>query len=293
MSLNQALKEINSELEGHLGVSAKYLKDGREAEVNGSMLFPTASVFKVPLLIEMYRQIEQGQIDLNEMVNLKEGHKVPGSGILKELEEGLSISVSDLSTLMMIVSDNTATDILLEKVGKDNVNKMLDEFGFKKTRVVVDCRDILFDLVGLNDLPDKRKTLKLYNETVTIIEAKGSWSLGIDRNNVTTPVEMTRLLELIVKNEAASVDSCNAILDTMSKCQTGQYRIPKYLPSRDVKIIHKTGSLPGIRNDVGIVSRVDDAEGYIISCFTKNAGDVYSAEEAIAKASLQVFERMP
>ncbi len=292
MSLNLALKEINSELEGHLGVSAKYLKDGREADVNGSMLFPTASVFKVPLLIEMYRQIDQGKIDLNEKFLLKEEHKVPGSGILKELGEGLSVSVSDLVTLMMIVSDNTATDILLEKVGKDNVNKMLAEFSFEKTRVVVDCRDILFDLVGLNDLPDERKTLKLYNETATIREVKGSWSLGTDRNNVTTPREMNRLLELIVRHEAASVDSCNAMLETMSKCQTGQYRIPKYLPSRDVKIIHKTGSLPGIRNDVGIVSRVDDTESYIISCFTKNAGNVYSAEEAIAKASFRVFETM-
>jgi beta-lactamase class A len=76
----------------------------------------------------------------------------------------------------------------------------------------------------------------------------------------------------------------------MGRCQTGGYRLPKYLPSGAVKIAHKTGSLPGIRNDCGVLTLKQSGESYVISCFTKDAGDVYGAEEAIARASKNVYD---
>jgi beta-lactamase class A len=273
-----------------IGVAIKHLGTGEQASFNGDALFPTASVFKVPVIVELYRQAEAGRLSLDDKIVLKEAEKVPGSGILKELSEGLEVTIKDLSRLMMILSDNTATDLIVERVGKDNVNTAMRRLGLNKTTVVAGCRDLLFDLVGANDLPEEMKTLNQYLQLAKAGANKGSWSLGTDRNDVTTPLEMNKLLGLLVEGKAAGRASCDAILATMEKCQTGEYRVPKYLPTEKVKMNRKTGSLPGIRNDVGIITILATGEKYSISCFTKGAHDVYAAEETIARVSRNVYQ---
>jgi beta-lactamase class A len=268
----------------------KHLGTGESASYNGGELFPTASVFKIPVIVEFFRQQEAGEVSSGDRKVLAESDKVPGSGILKELSEGLELTYGDLLRLMMILSDNTATDLVVERVGIDRVNANLRSLGIEKTTVVADCRDILFDLVGLDDLPDEEKTLALFNEKAQGAVLGGTWSLGTDDNDVTTPDEMLRLLEMIVNGEAASRESCDEILEIMSKCQTGSYRVPKYLPREEIELAHKTGSLPGVRNDVALVTIRETGERYIISCFTKGAADVHSAEEAIAVASKGVYD---
>jgi len=290
MTLDEALKGAAEGFKGVLGVSVKHLGTGEEASYNGDRLFPTASVFKVPVMVEFYRQAERGALSLDQQVVLTERDKVPGSGVLKELSEGLSVSLRDLLSLMMMVSDNTATDLIAGRVGFDNVNKTLDELGLQKTRVQKYCREILFDLVGVNDTPLEDMTIDLFGELSEDGEYDGSWSLGVEDNDVTTPNEMTRLLELIVNGEAAGRESCDEILAIMGKCQTGQYRIPKYLPKKEVVLQRKTGSLPGIRNDVAVVTVKSSDAKYILSCFTMDAEDVYEAEETIAQVSRGVYE---
>ncbi len=290
MTLDEVLKGPAEGFNGVLGVSVKHLRTGESANLNGDRLFPTASVFKVPVLVEFYRQAERGALSPDQQVILTEHDKVPGSGILKELSEGLSVSLRDLLSLMMIVSDNTATDLVVGKVGFDSVNAALDELGLHRTRVVKYCREILFDLVGVNDLPLEEMTIGLFGEMSEARDYGGSWSLGVEENDVTTPNEMNRLLELIVNGEAASRESCDEILALMGKCQTGQYRIPKYLPTKKLVLQRKTGSLPGIRNDVGVVTVKETGERYVISCFTMDADDVYEAEEAVAQVSRAVYE---
>lgn len=273
-----------------LGVAVKHLDGGESASLNGDELFPTASVFKVPVIVELYRQVEERILGLDEKVILREEDKVPGSGILKELSPGLSVSLLDLAALMMIVSDNTATDLVVEKVGMENINATLQHLGLERTVVVVDCRDVLFDLVDLNDLPDEEKTISLFEARARETSIGGSWSLDVEENNVATATEMLRLLEMIVDCRAVSRQSCDAILETMRRCQTGGYRITKYLPLDRIEFAHKTGSLPGIRNDAGIVTLRDSGERYIISCFTRKAADNFAAEETIARVSKGVYD---
>lgn len=289
MALYDEIVKETRGFEKVLGVAVKHLRTGEGASFNGDELFPTASVFKVPVIVELYRQAEAGRLSLDDKMVLKEAEKVPGSGILKELSEGLEVTVRDLSRLMMILSDNTATDMIVERVGKDNVNATMRRLGLNKTVVVADCRDLLFDLVGANDLPDDEKTLDRYLQLAKAGANKGAWSLGTERNDVTTPLEMNRLLGLIVEGEAVGRAGCDAILATMEKCQTGEYRVPKYLPAEKVKMYRKTGSLPGIRNDVGVITILSSGEKYCISCFTRGAPDVYAAEEAIARVSRNVY----
>jgi beta-lactamase class A len=290
MSLNERIAELSEVFDGMLGVAVKHLDGGESASLNGDELFPTASVFKVPVIVELYRQVEERILSLDEKVILREEDKVPGSGILKELSPGLSVSLLDLAALMMIVSDNTATDLVVEKVGKENINATLQRLGLERTVVVVDCRDVLFDLVDLNDLPDEEKNISLFEAKARETSIGGSWSLGVEENNVATATEMLRLLEMIVDGRAVSRQSCDAILETMRRCQTGGYRITKYLPLDRVEFAHKTGSLPGIRNDAGIVTLIDSGERYIISCFTRKAADNFAAEETIAQVSKGVYD---
>jgi beta-lactamase class A len=290
MSLLDAIKAPVKGFDGVIGVSVKNLVTCEHAELNGDRLFPSASTFKVPVIVEFFRQVERGMVSLDEKHVLRESDKVPGSGILKELSEGMQVSYRDLLNLMMIVSDNTATDIVVEKVGFENINAMLDSFELYKTRVVKYCRDILFDLLDLNHLSREERTIKVFRDASKGADYRGSWSLNVDDNDVTTPTEMNKLFEFIQFGKAASRESCDMMLEIMNRCQTGQYRIPKYIPSSKVNLIRKTGSLPGIRNDVGIVELHDTGAIYILSCFTMNASDNYLAEEAIAQLSFGVYE---
>lgn len=290
MALKDIVNMAGEGFEGKMGLSVKHLGTGEAASLRGDDLFPTASVFKVPIIVELYRGIEAGVLSMDDKIVLMERDKVPGSGILKELGEGLELSVGDLTELMMILSDNTATDMLVERLGMENINATLRGLGLQRTRVVADCRDLLFDLIHMNDTPDEMKTIDVYRERSRGAVAKGSWSLGVERNNVTTPDEMLRLLEMIVNGEAVGRESCEAILETMGRCQTGQYMIGKYLPREAVDLAHKTGSLPGIRNDVGVATVRETGEKYIMSCFTMGASDIYAAEEAVAKASKEAFD---
>lgn len=275
---------------GVLGVSVKNLDTGETANLNGDMLFPTASVFKVPVIIEFYRQVEDYMISLDDQVLLREGDKVPGSGILKDLSEGLPVSYRDLLSLMMILSDNTATDLIVKKVGFENINNAMLDLDLKNTRVTKYCRQILFDLVGVNDLKLEEMTIDVFQKAAESDDYSGSWSLETEDNDVSTPEEMTRLIELIATGKAADSESCQAILDIMAKCQTGTYRIPKYLPLKKLLLQRKTGSLPGIRNDVGVITIKESGVRYILTCFTMGAEDVYQAEEVIAKVSQGVYE---
>ena len=103
---------------------------------------------------------------------------------------------------------------------------------------------------------------------------------------MSTVCTVTRQVKVMTEPENPILDQ---ILDIMSKCQTGGYRIPKYLPPKEVLLQRKTGSLPGIRNDVGIVTIKETGEQYTLACFTMGAEDVYAAEEVVAKVSQAVY----
>jgi beta-lactamase class A len=216
MNLLEQIQKEAEDFNGIPGVSVKHLGTGESSCLNGDRVFPTASVFKVPVIVEFFRQVDRGEIDLDEQVLLSKRDKVPGSGVLKELSEGMPVSYRDLLNLMMIVSDNTATDLVVKRVGFDNINTAMKEFGLEKTRVTKYCRDILFDLVELNDLDPEEMTIDVFREAAENGEYSGSWSLGVENNDVSTPNEMNHLLELINNGEAASKESCEKILDIMS-----------------------------------------------------------------------------
>jgi len=298
MDLKSSIEEIPKDLEVTLGVAVKNLETDEEVIVNGDTVFPLASVFKIPVTVTLHRMIDAGNIKLEDKMKLTDYAKVPGSGVLKELTQYLEMNVGDYRTLMMIISDNTATDMIIDLLGKENINNAMLEFGLKETRIST-CRDILFELVGLSDVDPKDMTIELWNEALKKIRDKTtsqpSKESKMEIDNVSTPREMMMLLEKIYKGEAASRGSCNEIVELMKKCQTGENRIWKYLPRDRVDIAHKTGTVNSVVNDVGIVFPKWKAP-YILCVFTKdivneeNREIVAIGEETIAKVSKIAYE---
>ncbi len=123
---------------------------GDEIVHNADELFFTASTLKVPLLTAMYRKIDRGELDPDRRIKLTDRMRVPGSGVLKTLDEGLEPTLHDLAMLMIIISDNTATDIIYDLVGRDEIFRLLAELGLGSTRIPMTTRELLYSVVGLD-----------------------------------------------------------------------------------------------------------------------------------------------
>jgi beta-lactamase class A len=305
LSLKERIEEVAEGLRGTLGVAMKNLGTGEKVLVKGNTLFQLASVFKVPVIVTLYRQADAGKINLDDYIEMTDYARVPGSGVLRELTPGLKLKVRDYRTLMMMISDNTATDTIVNLVGKENVNDTMLKLGLQKTKIS-SCRDILFEFIGLGDIAPENRTIQLWEETMKkMLERVPSRPPRVKgkADNVSTPGEMMMLLEMIYKGEAASKGACDEIIGLMKKCQTGENRIWKYLPREKVELAHKTGTVRGVVNDSGIVFP-KNGDPYIICAFAKDlvgkgpesmtsqamAEATTNGEEAIAKVSKIVYE---
>ncbi len=267
LSLEEEIEKVSEDLEGTLGVAIKDLGTGKEYLLNADEVFYFASVYKLPVLVELYRQVEEEKVDLNEKLLMTRYAWRGGSGVLKELSPGLEMTVRDYRTLMMLISDNISAQICAGLVRNGNTNNTMKELGLDNT------------VVG------------------------GSWIPNKD-GNVTTPQDIMLLLEKIYNGEAASKDSCDEIIELMKKCQTGQSRISKYLPRNEVEVAHKTGTISGVVNDAGIVFP-KGSNPFIICVFTKfikgweggyaeweKGGGIEQGEEAIAKISKAAYDHL-
>jgi beta-lactamase class A len=284
-------KEVR-ELEGILGLAIKHLETEDQVLFNADNIFPTASVFKIPVLIELYKQVGEEKLGLDDLIRITSYSKISGSGVLKELHSGLEATIHDLATLMIIVSDNTATDLLLDLVGMDNINQTLGEIGLTKTKVAMSTRDLIFDIAGLIDLEPEKKLIHVVKQQLQKREYNmAARSLGDEDNDVSTPFEMMLLLEKIFRNQILDQKACESMLDILKRCQYFN-AIPLFLPEGKAIVAHKTGNLPGIRNDVGIIFPLDQDNNspFIISAFTRRLNKGVEGDLAIARISKAAFD---
>ena len=141
------MEELQSAIEGvqgTVGFAAKHLETGQQLSRNADSIFFTASTLKVPLLAELYRQVDEGYINLSERIELSDDLRVPGSGVFKELATGLQPTVRDAAMLMIIISDNTATDALMEMVGRESLHDTMQKWGLLQTRIPMSVRQLLY-----------------------------------------------------------------------------------------------------------------------------------------------------
>jgi len=271
-----------------VGLAARNLVTGEEVHVNSALVFPTASTFKVPLLLELLRQAEAGQVELGQRVEMPEGGRVFGSGVLKELDAGLQPTLRDLATLMIIVSDNWATDVLADLVGLDNVNRTLRAHGLEEINVVLNCGQILARAGGITSVRPTAEEMELARQR---LESGGmapdnpALSEGQD-NNVATPRGFMRLLSMVAEGRYVSPWVSEQALEIMKKQQLRQ-RIPLLLPA-SVKVANKTGTLGPVRNDIAVI--FGPRAAVAMAVLTKGAADPVATDRVIAECARLVFE---
>ena len=260
-----------------LGFAFKDLVTGKTVSYHGDEPFPTASAYKVFILAELYRKAWAGECDLGQRIELTDDIKSVGSGVLAEMQAGLNPTLRDYAHLMMILSDNTATDVLFRFVGRENIRKnVIEPLGLKNTKCDWGCNklcDIYYDMKGRTF-----RELAAENRNKKDSEAdywNSIWYKCItEENDQTSPLEAAKMLELLYRGKWVSPKASTEMLSIMKKCQTNS-RIPKYLPDY-VEIAHKTGSLGKLNVDIGIVFA--EPKGAYILCMFYN-GNLASRED--------------
>ena len=284
-TLAARIADVADETGGIVGVSATQLATGRHIGYREDEPFPTASVIKLPLLVTLYADAIAGRIDLSERVRYREDTKVAGSGVLQYLDDGLDPTLRDLAVLMMSVSDNTATDLLLDRVGKDRVEATMDGYGLSSIRIPFDIREMLMELVDMDH--SKPGGYDELRRLLRLSAGSGGRSLIPSQADRSTPADMCRLLELVESRAILDADACSAIVELMKRIQSGT-RLPGLLPKGTV-VAHKTGSYRRVKNDVGIVYAPNGP--YAVAIFARElTRDNIDDERALARISLAIYE---
>ena len=249
------MQEILKELESFPGNAGFYYEDlttGETAEYNADMMMNAASVIKVPVMVELFRQIEAGMLKADELVEVRDADRVPICGVLTLMHSGLQATLLDLCYLMITISDNMATNLLIERLGIENINNTMRSLGIEKT-------------VLERKLFEKRP------------EFAG-------KSNKICAGEMGRLMGAMYRGEVISKAASDAMLEILS-CQQLNNKIPLLLPL-DFQVAHKTGEVDGVSHDVGIVY----ADKPFVVAFTSSEVDAGQYNCLIASISKRLFD---
>ena len=265
MTLQSDIQSVIEKTDIEAGVAVWHVESGEKIEVNGDQPFPMASVFKIPILATAARQFQAGSINLDDRIALNDDAKSMGSGILPYFEAGLTPSVRDLLTLMIIISDNTATDITVELLGGPQViEDTMHDLGLNDIYFKVNCNEVIKSLFppDIQALPlDEIRTWAADND---IVRDGMAFSRGPD-NNISSANSMTRLVHMMFQGEIVDGEIKDELLGIMLKQQLND-RLPRFLPPNTL-FAHKTGTIGGIRNDSGVIYISDDSH-VIVTMFT-------------------------
>ncbi len=229
--LGDQLRKRIAAFPGEVSLYAKNLDSGETIGVRENEPVRTASTIKVAIMAALFDAVARGDLQWNERLTITEAEKVPGSGVIdSELSGGVQLPLQDVMHLMMVLSDNTATNMILERFPADRVNAYLDRIGLSSTRS-------LRKILGKNGPQGVSAAGKL--------EKNQKYGLG-----VSTPRDMLALVERMERGELASPDASREMITVMKRCQdTTDIR----RPFGDLPVANKTGALDALRSDVGIV----------------------------------------
>jgi beta-lactamase class A len=246
--LQTAIETITRSVNAAWGVFIKSIETGEEVAINADRQMETMSTIKIPLMIEVFEQIKAGKFKLADKYTFVQADSQPGTGTIQRLDPGAVMTVKDLITLMIIVSDNTATEVLFRMVGgPDAVNARMEAIGLKNTRAM--------------NIPSKWFPQLRAAASTEQFYRDGKYPFGLS-----TPREMGRLLEMMERGTLVDKASSDLMLQMM-RGQLYRTRIPRYITG--YRIPHKTGDfLPYVGDDVGML----EAPGrtIVVSIFTGN-----------------------
>lgn len=251
--LQEELRTVDGNLDGVMGLAVKDLTSGEEFFINPDEIMPQASSIKIAVLADLYLQVQQGRLKLTDQYVVRQEDLVSGSDIMLGLTPGVTrLTLRDLATMMVAVSDNSATNVLIDRVGIENVNAMLEGLGLHVTR-----------------LRRKMMDLKAASE---------------GRENVSTPREMMTLLETIYRGKLLNPEMTADFMKMLSTHKESS--MLQGLPD-DVVAANKPGELEAVRNDSGIV--LVKNRPYVLCVMTAYLKDEKEGSAAIRKIATLTY----
>jgi beta-lactamase class A len=250
MSLQEQIEQVVEASGARFGVALRHLETGEEIMLNADDYFVLASTFKVPVLVEAFFQLHAGRVSLDERIPLYTADKNLPSGVLTFFEEGLTPTLRDLLTLMIIISDNTATDMVMKRLGKETITARMIALGLEHIHVSMTVRDIFSSLLPNPDPTQDLHQLDLEEHRAGPRKDSLAYRLTPE-NNIGTPREMTQLVGLIFDGRIPDRAGGDGALGILLQQQLNE-RLPRFLPA-GTRVAHKTGTLSGVRNDTGVL----------------------------------------
>jgi len=245
--------EMLKELPGTIGLYYKDMTSGEEICYNEDVAFTAASVIKLPIMMDVYKRVDAGEMSLSDLLDMKDFKKVGGCGAISSIDEDISLSLKSLIRLMITISDNTATNVLIRHVGVERLKQSFVEMGMEKTQVGRELYDM---------------------------EAAGR-----GMNNYIVPKEIGGLLEALYNGTFVSKAASDEMIDIL-KAQQICHKIPDSLPP-GVAVANKTGEVGGVTHDAGIVY----GERPFVFVFASMETDTSLANQALRKLARICYDR--
>ncbi len=300
--IEQEIARLSAFSGGVLGVSAIHVESGKRLVQNGQDHFPMASSYKVPIAIELLMKVDSGKYTLDQLIEIEMSDMHPGSGMISErfnwpnaTKPGVALSVRSLMELMLLISDNSATDICLRLAGGPGaVNACMNRLGVKGIRVDRPTSLLIADWLGVQMDPAMKWSPALFDtlaKKITPEQEKAS-SIAFDKDvrDTSTPEAMSDLLYKLYTQAILKPESKALLLDIMRRCETGLTRLKGLLP-KNTEVMHKTGTIGMTTNDVGIMTLPADAGHVVISVFVKSSvKEVPDRERAIAEVTRAIHD---
>lgn len=281
--VEERVRRVLSDAGAHGWVHAKSITPAgsREVCLGADELVVTASVYKLPLFVALCRRFDAGLLDPQGTVKIVPSACTPGPTGLSVFRDPVTLSWRDLATSMMTVSDNAAADVVLGEVGLEAVGRTLEELGLTNTRIVGGTNDSYDDLVrdtGASDAAEAFALLADNDAAKTVSAYDPSYA------SATTPRDMTRLMELIWTDAAASPEQCAFVRHVLNH-QAWFHRIRAGFPYGDVVVGGKTGTIGAVRNEAAVVQFQGEAP-VAVAVFTFAA----RADPAVPKVDAAIAE---
>ena len=266
-TLESRLAPLAREHKGKVAIAVKHLVTGESFYLNADEPMPTASLIKVAVLLEVYKQAEEGKVKLSDPVTLHDADKVPGSGILTDhFSDGVTMPLRDAVRLMIVYSDNTATNLVLDRVGVANVNKRLAALGFKETRI----------------------NAKVFRGSTTSVDPERTRRYGLGS---TTAREMAALFEELYAGEVVPPAAKQAMLAHLRR-NSDKDKFTRLLPPGTL-VWHKDGAVSDARTDAGVI-RTPSGPVVLVVLTNDNADQRWVSENSgnllCARAARAVYD---
>jgi beta-lactamase class A len=264
-SLQAGIDAIAANAKATVGVSIVHLESGARAGVGGSERFQMASVFKIPVAVAVLRAVDAGGLNLDSVVEIRAEDRRKFGPLDETWKPGMTVRVARMVDVMLVDSDNTATDKLIAMLGGPQaVQRTLDALGAARISVSVD---------------EKGMGAAIRKDTAAF--EKGAW-------NGATPDAMAALLSRLFRGELLSAAGTARLLDGMRRCRTGEKRLRAGVPA-GTEVFDKTGTVRSCTNDVGIVT-LPDASHLVVSVFLRGGGDAAAREATIARVARTAWD---